>query len=71
MTALLVLGGLLALLAFACWWESRSGRPAWGAHLDHREAPTTAHASRAGKTSVGATLATGALFGVDGGGDGG
>ena len=70
MTVLLVLGGLLALLLLACWWESRSGRPAWGAHLDDRRAPTSADASRAGKRGIGTTLATGAFFGVDGGGDG-
>ena len=70
MTVLLVLGGLLALLLVACWWESRSGRPAWGAHLG-AEPPTNAGAAKAGKRSVGAALGAAAFFGIDGGDGGG
>jgi hypothetical protein len=33
MTVVIVIASLLAVLAVACWWEARSGKPAWGAHL--------------------------------------
>lgn len=69
MTVLLVLGSLLALLAVACVWESRSGKPAWGSHLRDGQAPTPADAARSGKKAVGASVALGVMMGI-GGGDG-
>ena len=67
MTALLVLGGLLALLALACWWEARSGRPSWGSHLPPHEAPGTGAAASGAKKGVAGSLALGALHAADGG----
>ena len=67
MTTLLVLGGLLVLLALACRWESRSGRPAWGEHLRDGEAPTASGAASDAKKGVAASLALGALHSLDGG----
>ena len=67
MTTLLVLGGLLALLALACWWEARSGRPAWGSHLEANQAPTAGAAASAAKKGVASSLALGALHAADGG----
>lgn len=69
MTTLLVIGGLLTLLALACWWEARSGKPAWGQHLGH-DGPTTRDGSKAAKTGLAATVGTAAVIGFDGGGDG-
>ena len=69
MTVLLVVGALVALLAIACVWESRSGKPAWGAHLRDGQPPTTADAAKAGKRTVAASAALGLLMGL-GGGDG-
>ena len=66
MTALIVLGSLLALLAIACVWESRSGKPAWGSHL-REDAPTPGDAARTGKKAVGSSVALGVLMGIDGG----
>lgn len=67
MTALLVVGGLLTLLAVACWWEARSGRPAWGAHLPPHESPTAGGAAAAAKKGVASSLALGAIHAADGG----
>ena len=66
---LIVLGSLVALLAIACVWESRSGKPAWGSHLQDGHPPTTADAAKAGKRTVAASAALGLLMGL-GGGDG-
>lgn len=70
MTVLLVIGGLLAVLAVACWWEARSGKPAWGAHLD-TNGPTSRDATRSGKRGIAKSAGAGVAFdGLDGGGDG-
>ena len=66
MTTLLVIGSLLALLALACWWEARSGKPAWGEHLGN-DGRTTHDASKAAKNGVAATVGTAAVIAVDGG----
>ena len=68
-TVLLVVGSLVVLLALACVWESRSGKPAWGSHLLDGQPPTTADAAKAGKRTVAASAALGLLIGL-GGGDG-
>ena len=67
MTALLVVGSLLTLLALACWWEARTGRPAWGAHLPASEAPTAGGAASAAKKVVASSLALGVISAADGG----
>jgi len=55
-----------ALLAVACWWEARSGKPAWNVHRA-ASAPTTRDASTAAKSGLAATLgATGLVMGGDG-----
>lgn len=70
MTVLYVVGSLLALLAVACWWEARSGKPAWNVHRGG-SASTTRDASNAGKKGVlGAGLGSGTAIGMDGNGDG-
>ena len=69
MKVLLVLSSLLALLALACVWESRSGKPAWGSHLRDGQPPTPADAARSGKKAVAASVALGVMMGL-GGGDG-
>ena len=66
MTVLFVVGGLLALLALWCWWEARSGKPAWGAQVG-ADGSTTHDASKAAKGSLAATLGTAAVMGADGG----
>ena len=70
MTVLYVVGSLLALLAVACWWEARSGKPAWNVHPGaSASAPTTRDASKAAKGGVAATLgAAGLVMGGDGDG---
>lgn len=70
MLVLCVLVVLLALLALACWWESRSGRPAWGAHLRDGRPPSTHRAARTGRTELGAVVLGGAVGAEMGGGDG-
>ena len=66
MTVLAVLGTLLVLLVVACVRESRSGRPAWGAHLRDDGSPTGA-AARSARRDVGAVAATAVVLGLDGG----
>lgn len=66
MTFLFVVGSLLTVLAVWCWWEARSGKPAWGAHLGP-DGPTTRDASKAAKRGLAATLGTAAMMGIDGG----
>ena len=70
---LFVVGSLLAVLAVACWWEARSGKPEWGAHLGPggpATGPTTRDGSTAAKAGLAATLGTAAAMFVAGGGDG-
>ena len=70
MTVLLVIGGLLTLLAVACWWEARSGKPGWGQHLAGGQVPTPRSAATSAKAGVAGTVALGTFLGMDGGGDG-
>ena len=69
MVVLSVIGVLVALLVVACWWESRSGRPAWGAHL-HQETASPRSAARTGRKELGAVVLGGVLGAELGGGDG-
>ncbi len=69
----MIVGGLVALLALACWWEARSGKPAWGAHLNgsaarRSQASTTRGAATAAKVGMAAALAE--AVAIDAGGDG-
>lgn len=66
MTALLVIGGLLALLALACFREARSGKPAWCAHLGS-ETPSASQAAKDAKKGMATTVVLAAFLGVDGG----
>ena len=66
MKVLLVLGGLAALLALACWREARRGRPTWGAHL-RDEPPGTVDAARGAKRGAAAAALGGLGAGLDGG----
>lgn len=63
MTVLIVVGSLLAVLAVACWWEARRGKPAWGSHMG----PGGAHDARGEGEGGGAWPGGG---GMDGGGNG-
>ena len=65
MTVLLVLGGLAVLLALACWWEARTGRPQWG--QPRPDALSPHEAALAAKRSIAATLVVGGMAGMDGG----
>ena len=66
MTVLFVVGSLLIVLAAWCWWEARSGKPAWGTHLGS-DGPPTWHASKAETRGLGAAAGTAAMIGMDGG----
>ena len=67
---LTVIGVLLSLLVLACWWESRSGRPAWGTHLRDSGAPGPRSAARTGRKELGGVVLGGAIGAEMGGGDG-
>ena len=70
MVVLTVLGSLVVLLVAACWWEARSGRPAWGSHLSADSRPTPGSAARTGRRELGATVVAGGIVGMEAGGDG-
>ena len=66
MTVLIVIGSLLAVLAVACWWEARRGKPAWGAHMG----PGGADDTRREGGDATAWPRGGGGGGMDGGGSG-
>lgn len=68
MVVLSVIGGLLLLLALACLWESRSGRPEWGRRATG-EAITPQQAAKQAKAQIAAAATAAVLFDM-GGGDG-
>ena len=70
MVVLTVLGVLLAVLVIACWRESRSGRPAWGANLRSDGRPSPGTGARTGRRELGAVVLGGVIGAEMGGGDG-
>ena len=67
MVVLLVIGALAVLLAGACVWEARTGRPQWGSP----RGPVDPSARQAAGRNAGVSAAAAYWMVEGGGGDGG